>query len=543
VQKLKDQVERKSARKKTKEEAEKKRKKERKSKEAEGRKARANRLVEKDKRRREKEDERNEKTRMKEGAKGKGKEVETGVPEGELDNPQPEGEQAVSAGSFVEEVRRRSGSGEGVKVLGSKQAMETDKEKEKREKKETRERQKMEKREKKKEEAKKKSTQDKVLDAFTKHLSGKSEAKVPKQEPEELFDISREIELIREVKDIQEELNILGNLFHQQKLVLEPFVALINEAKPFAESQNTTVRTAPALAKALDRHIDYVDKIEASTVRPYRYLEDLLDLKQKQANVFEARTTRVSGNSITVFTVITIIFLPASFMVAFLALPIQDFPYVAPLQEGTADQGGDDKLELGFAVKYTVTVTVAVSIPFIIFALYVNPILKIANGIRRPVVRAWRLLNKAGRYGALISMGLAKGLQLVGGYVVALVRLRYLWSCIKWVAMAIWRLKWSRVYGWVKRMNEAELQAAKDGVEWRKRHYVLRWLFGKRDSEKKSRGEGEGDVEEGMGSTAVRMSSSYHESRSTASSASDMPLSGEGEVYERHGGVDGRRRC
>ena len=53
-------------------------------------------------------------------------------------------------------------------------------------------------------------------------------------------------------------------------------------------------------------------------VRLYQIqLEDLLDLKQKQANVAEARITRQSGTTITVFTIVTIIFLPASFMQTF----------------------------------------------------------------------------------------------------------------------------------------------------------------------------------------------------------------------------------
>ena len=75
----------------------------------------------------------------------------------------------------------------------------------------------------------------------------------------------------------------------------------------------------------------------------FSQLEDLLDLKQKQANVSEARIARISGNTITVFTVVTIIFLPASFMVAFLALPIAEYPK------------SDSNYKLSYVIKYTST--------------------------------------------------------------------------------------------------------------------------------------------------------------------------------------------
>ncbi|KAK6066106.1 ankyrin repeat and protein kinase domain-containing protein [Seiridium cupressi] len=110
---------------------------------------------------------------------------------------------------------------------------------------------------------------------------------------EDIFDISEEVKLIKEIKGIRDDLNILPNLFNQQCQVVEAF----------------------------------------------RRLEDLLELKRKQANMVEARITRIRGNTITVFTIVTIVFLPASFMAAFLALPMAQFPFV------------DDMFELQWASK------------------------------------------------------------------------------------------------------------------------------------------------------------------------------------------------
>ncbi|KAJ5703809.1 hypothetical protein N7493_010947 [Penicillium malachiteum] len=64
-------------------------------------------------------------------------------------------------------------------------------------------------------------------------------------------------------------------------------------------------------------------------------LKSLLDLKQKEATVIEAQTTRQQSDSVMVFTVVTIIFiltsdktkLPASFLASLFALNVDEFPH------------------------------------------------------------------------------------------------------------------------------------------------------------------------------------------------------------------------
>ena len=108
--------------------------------------------------------------------------------------------------------------------------------------------------------------------------------KSPKPKPEEEFDISHEIELMREIKDIQEELNILRNLFNQQEVVLKSFTHIVEEAKSTStpspgdsssKNVNATVPTVPTLANAIKRHIAYVDQIESNTHRPYHHVRPL----------------------------------------------------------------------------------------------------------------------------------------------------------------------------------------------------------------------------------------------------------------------------
>jgi hypothetical protein len=95
-------------------------------------------------------------------------------------------------------------------------------------------------------------------------------------------------------------------------------------------------------------------------------LNHLLDLQQKQATVWEARSTREGaratsrqGNVMVIFTMVTIIFLPLSFMASFFALDIKEFP---------ADENGQTNWPLRRVCAYLFGVSFAVIIPFIALA-------------------------------------------------------------------------------------------------------------------------------------------------------------------------------
>lgn len=84
----------------------------------------------------------------------------------------------------------------------------------------------------------------------------------------------------------------------------------------------------------------------------YESVRDLLDLKQKHANAIEARYAREQtddtsrqGKTLTVFTTVTTIFLPISFIAAVFAIDMNHLP--------GAPQGEDGKpvLSLGFVSK------------------------------------------------------------------------------------------------------------------------------------------------------------------------------------------------
>ena len=89
--------------------------------------------------------------------------------------------------------------------------------------------------------------------------------------------------------------------------------------------------------------------MNSQAIGVYNSVRDLLDLKQKHANAIEARYAREQtddssrqGKTLTVFTTVTTIFLPISFLAAFFAISVGSFPH---------DEKGNQVLSLGFVSK------------------------------------------------------------------------------------------------------------------------------------------------------------------------------------------------
>ena len=93
------------------------------------------------------------------------------------------------------------------------------------------------------------------------------------------------------------------------------------------------------------------EKMAGQAKKTYDALSHLLELKTRQANAWEARFAREGGEetarqgtTILVFTVVTIIFLPLSFMASFMALNIKQFP-----KDPSQGSSGSTLWELSYA--------------------------------------------------------------------------------------------------------------------------------------------------------------------------------------------------
>ncbi|KAI2463165.1 hypothetical protein F4781DRAFT_440881 [Annulohypoxylon bovei var. microspora] len=138
--------------------------------------------------------------------------------------------------------------------------------------------------------------------------------------------------------DIQDELRTIKDVFIMQKEVLEKFHHLINEGRKRRsgadlsepsvdfDSTSTNLTLVNSNITAVEEMASYAEKVVTE-------LNRLLNLKQKQANAWEARFAREGsehaerqGNITMVFTIVTIFFLPLSFMSSVFAIQVDVYP-------------------------------------------------------------------------------------------------------------------------------------------------------------------------------------------------------------------------
>lgn len=202
-----------------------------------------------------------------------------------------------------------------------------------------------------------------------------------------LLDIGAETDLLAEIKDIRDELNMIAKVLEDQRNVLPDLEAAVtdiysNERK----NQLELKRRFKDMLKTIDLHIRDLERMDIQAERIYKSITDLLDLKQKHANAFEARFARdqAAGTArqsqvIMVFTIVTIIFLPLSFIAAMFTINVREYPH---------EPGGDQpSLPLSYVSKYMFGIGFAISIPFIAIALSFDAI---GDFFRERVIQRFR---------------------------------------------------------------------------------------------------------------------------------------------------------
>lgn len=187
-----------------------------------------------------------------------------------------------------------------------------------------------------------------------------------------LLNIDEEAALLVECKDIEDELEILATVLRQQKQVLKNVEEELRASKTIAYNQRLDAYTKLGEQQRLvDADITDLGRMARQARSVNDNLTQILDLKQKHANAVEARFQRVQaqetarqGQTLMVFTVVTIVFLPLSFLASVFTIDIIEFPRPA--------DAGSGELHLGWVLKYVLGIGLGVSVPLIFFAFVVG---------------------------------------------------------------------------------------------------------------------------------------------------------------------------
>lgn len=186
---------------------------------------------------------------------------------------------------------------------------------------------------------------------------------------DELLDIGAETDLLTETKDIRDEIAMITKVIEDQRTVLEAMRPCITDIfQKEHRRQQDLKRRFEEQSTLLKNHISDLERMDKQASRIYESITDLLDLKQKHANALEARFARDQAadtarqsQTIMVFTIVTIIFLPLSFMAGIFTIPVREFPHL--------DAGDQPSLPLAYVSKFIVGIGFAISIPLVFVAL------------------------------------------------------------------------------------------------------------------------------------------------------------------------------
>ncbi|KKY36382.1 putative ankyrin repeat protein [Diaporthe ampelina] len=230
------------------------------------------------------------------------------------------------------------------------------------------------------------------------------------------LNISTEIDLLVEIEDIQDELHILKVVLRDQKRTLRQLddILLQGRKKSGLGHHDDDIHSMID-TRCIDHHMARIVEMEKLAEKAHKSLYHLIDLKQKQANFSEAISARMLARATAKNTEqqikqseeliswkpkrktilgqaqpmarvqnrapaeysLTHQQLPLSFMAAFFAINVDVFPV-----------NEDGKLEFGYILKYMLSISLTLAIPFVLLALRINDVKQATHGAHRGLRRA-----------------------------------------------------------------------------------------------------------------------------------------------------------
>ncbi|KAJ5170094.1 Mitochondrial substrate/solute carrier [Penicillium coprophilum] len=135
-----------------------------------------------------------------------------------------------------------------------------------------------------------------------------------------------DLSVLLELRDIEDELSTILKLLDQQDAVIKSMVKYFDNRGGYGRSFLDTAQ------ERIDEYRLQINEMKESSHLAQKAVETLLDLKQKQANVDEAKMTRwqaevaqTQSRAVMVFTIFSVVFLPLSFFTSLFGINAREW--------------------------------------------------------------------------------------------------------------------------------------------------------------------------------------------------------------------------
>jgi Mg2+ and Co2+ transporter CorA len=195
-----------------------------------------------------------------------------------------------------------------------------------------------------------------------------------------LLDLRDETDLVYQMSDTRDEMEILSTVLTWQRRILQDLSSVL-AATSLADSGDSNwgckraVHFIKSSLRTVNSTTSELKRMDKQAKRIYATVTNILDIKQKYANAIEARSVRAGGLTIMVFTVATVFFLPASFIISFFGLNLSSLRH----------EHGNISLSPGFVCRWVLGLGLGVALLYLAVAFQFRNILRWLgiNKIRR----------------------------------------------------------------------------------------------------------------------------------------------------------------
>ena len=187
------------------------------------------------------------------------------------------------------------------------------------------------------------------------------------------FDNRIELDALLELRDVDDELNIITKLIKEQQVCTSDMVAQYHDLRTSCNKGLNGMDFLLEVQQFLNEQSEQIDEMLRNSLATQRAFKELLDMKQKHAiRISQEQTERAadSSRSIMVFTVFTIIFSPLSFFASVFGINAREWSGV----------GTNPSLRNVFA--YMVLMSFAVIVLALLFA-FNKKMRQLAQGVWR----------------------------------------------------------------------------------------------------------------------------------------------------------------